>query len=97
MKQLRLVENKVLESIINKVKSLASEADALRRKSEDMNLKEWLDGQDACLILNISPRTLQTYRDTGKLGFCQINHKLYYQADEIDKLLKKNYHNNNHK
>lgn len=97
MKQLRLVENKVLESIINKVKSLASEADALRRKSEDMNLKEWLDGQDACLILNISPRTLQTYRDTGKLGFCQINHKLYYKADEIDKLLKKNYHNNNHK
>ncbi|HMM03866.1 helix-turn-helix domain-containing protein [Dysgonomonas sp.] len=97
MEQLRLIESKVFESIVNKVKNLAHEASALRRKSEDKNLEEWLDGQDVCLILNISPRTLQTYRDTGRLGFCQINHKLYYKAGEIDKLLKKNYYNNHKK
>lgn len=97
MEELKLIENKVFESIVNKLKNLAREADALRRKSEGKNLEEWLDGQDVCLILNISPRTLQTYRDAGKLGFCQINHKLYYKAGDIDELLKKNYHNNHKK
>jgi hypothetical protein len=97
MKNFKLIENKVFESIVDKVKDLACKADALRRGCGDKNLKEWLDGQDACLILNISPRTLQTYRDTGRLSFSQINHKIYYKASEIDDLLKKNYVNSNHK
>lgn len=97
MEELKLIENKVFESIVDTVKNLAYKTDALRKKYEDKYLKEWLDGQDACLILNISPRTLQTYRDTGRLGFCQINHKIYYKANDIDRLLKKNYHNDRNK
>lgn len=98
MKDLKIVESKVFESIVDKVKDLTCKANALlSRGYDDKNLKEWLDGQDACLILNISPRTLQTYRDTGRLGFSQINHKIYYKASEIDDFLKKNYVNINHK
>ena len=97
MENFKIIESKAFESIVDKVNNLAREADALCRKSKGENLEEWLDGQDVCLILNISPRTLQTYRDVGKLGFCQINHKLDYKAGDIDELLKKNYHNNHKK
>lgn len=31
-----------------------------------------MDNQDVCLRLDISPRTLQTLRDTGRLAFAQI-------------------------
>lgn len=31
-----------------------------------------MDNQDVCLRLDISPRTLQTLRDTGRLAFTQI-------------------------
>jgi len=79
------------ENFKNKVLKLTE-----KHKSKDMN--DWLDNQDVCLLLNISPRTLQSYRDMGKIGFSQINYKIYYKASDIEKFLKptnKNDSNNN--
>jgi len=79
------------ENFKNKVLKLTE-----RNKSKGMN--DWLDNQDVCLLLNISPRTLQSYRDMGKIGFSQINYKIYYKASDIEKFLKptnKNNSNNN--
>ena len=42
-------------------------------------MSEWMDNQDVCRMLNISPRTLQTLRDNGTLAYSQINHKTYYR------------------
>lgn len=47
----------------------------------------WLDNQDVCTLLNISKRTLQYYRNTGKISFSQVNNKCYYKASDIEKLL----------
>lgn len=58
-------------------------------------LKEkWLDIQETCLLLKVSKRTLQSYRDNGTLPFSQIGSKIYYKATDIDKHLEKNYRNN---
>lgn len=43
----------------------------------------WLDNSDVCRLLNVSSRTMQTYRDTGKLPYSQINGKLYYKTSDI--------------
>ena len=42
-----------------------------------------MDNQDVCLRLDISPRTLQTLRDTGRLAFTQI----YYRPEDVEKLI----------
>ena len=42
-----------------------------------------MDNQDVCLRLDISPRTLQTLRDTGRLAFTQI----YYRPEDVEKLM----------
>ena len=34
-------------------------------RGNDKGLDDWLDNQDVCQMLNISPRTLQTLRDNG--------------------------------
>ena len=34
-------------------------------RGNDKGLGDWLDNQDVCQMLNISPRTLQTLRDNG--------------------------------
>ena len=54
--------------------------------TEQANSK-WLDNQEVCALLNISYRTLQYYRNTGKISFSQINSKCYYKASDIEKLL----------
>ena len=43
----------------------------------------WLDNQQVCLLLNISKRTLQTLRGNGSLSYTQINHKIYYRAEDV--------------
>jgi hypothetical protein len=53
----------------------------------DKDSNEWLDNQDVCLLLNISPRTLQTLRDNGTLAFSRINHKIYYKAQDVEKIV----------
>lgn len=50
---------------------------------------EWLDSQDVCQILNIKPRTLQSYRNSGKLGFSQIEGKIFYRNEDVQELLDK--------
>lgn len=48
---------------------------------------KWLDNQDVCNLLNISYRTLQYYRNTGKISFNQINSKSYYKVTDVERLL----------
>lgn len=62
------------------------------RKLTERNtgLKTWLDNEDVCRMLNISKRTLQSYRDPGKLAFSQINHKIYYKPEDVEAFLQQN-------
>ena len=54
----------------------------LRRKRD-----KWLDNCETCRLLNVSARTMQTYRDTGKLPYSQINNKIYYKASDVETFL----------
>ena len=49
---------------------------------------KWLDQQEACQLLNISKRTLQTYRAKGILGATQINRKTYFRLSEVELLME---------
>lgn len=52
---------------------------------------KWLDIQDVCLLLKISKRTLQSYRDERILSFSQIAGKIYFKKSDIDTLLETHY------
>lgn len=75
----------ILETLDNIQLKLAQFSD--KNPLED----KWLDNQDVCLLLNISNRTLQTYRDKGILPYSQIGAKIYYKASDIDLFLNQNY------
>jgi excisionase family DNA binding protein len=48
----------------------------------------WLDLEEACLLLKVSKRTLQNYRDDGILTYSQVGGKIYFPASAIDEHLK---------
>ena len=59
-------------------------------------------GREVCALLGISIRSLQNYRDSGKLDYSQIGNKLYYKSADIERLIaectenkKANYKSNN--
>lgn len=73
--------------MLDRFEAFAHRVDALCGKNRDKSLQEWLDNQDVCRILNISKRTLQTYRDNGTIPYTRIEHKMYYKACDISQLI----------
>jgi MerR family transcriptional regulator, repressor of the yfmOP operon len=54
--------------------------------------EEWMTGSEVMGVLNITSRTLQTYRDTGLLGFTQIGRKkIFYKKADVQQLLNDKY------
>ena len=51
----------------------------------------FLDNQEFLQLMNISKRTAQSWRDDGVISFSQINSKIYYQMNDVQALLDKNY------
>ena len=55
-------------SFVTKMKEMANrgnEKGFFASKANKFERGDWLDNQDVCQMLNISPRTLQTLRDNG--------------------------------
>lgn len=81
------IDAKTFEEMLSKFENFATRMEQLCRLHGDREMKEWLDNQDVCLLLNISPRTLQTLRDNGTLAYSQINHKTYYKPEDVEKIV----------
>ncbi|MFT4168911.1 MAG: helix-turn-helix domain-containing protein [Dysgonomonas sp.] len=47
-----------------------------------------MDSADVCRALDISKRTLQTWRNNGKIAFAMLGGKVYYKEEDIAELLK---------
>lgn len=48
----------------------------------------WLSSKEVCLMLGISKRSLQTYRDQGIMPYQKINGKFLYDKKVVSKLLE---------
>ena len=59
------IERSTYEELLTSFNSFVSQMKAMASRGTDKRLGEWLDNQDVCQILNISPRTLQTLRQNG--------------------------------
>lgn len=88
-----IINQLVFDELVNHLKFLAKRVDYLHKMQMSKKLGEHLNGEQVCNILNIKPRTLQTYRDSGKIGFTQIGRKIFYRVNDVDKLLKENINN----
>ncbi|MFN8257716.1 MAG: helix-turn-helix domain-containing protein [Bacteroidales bacterium] len=77
------------DELLNKIDSLTEKVDCINNVNP---LKDkWLDIQEVCILLKISKRTLQSYRDNGVLPYSQIGSKIYYRASDIEEHLKSHY------
>jgi hypothetical protein len=81
------IERSTYEELLTSFKSFVSQMKAMAGRGTDKRLGEWLDNQDVCQILNISPRTLQTLRQNGTLAYSQIEHKVYYKPEDVKRII----------
>lgn len=82
------IEARTYEAMMFHFEQFARKVEALCDRHQEKTLKQWMDNQDVCITLNISPRTLQTYRDNGTLPYSQVNHKMYYRPEDVQAALR---------
>lgn len=83
---IRMIEEETFEKLKQLIKDMCEASKLLR---PDSSQREWFDNQQVCLLLDISPRTLQSYRDRGVLPFSQVGQKCYYKESDIKKLVQR--------
>ena len=60
---------------------------ALKNRTPHLNGEKYLTNKNVCDMLHISSRTLQDWRDTGKIPFVRIKGKILYRESEMLVLL----------
>ena len=81
------IERSTYEELLTSFNSFVIKMKEMASRGNDKGLGDWLDNQDVCQMLNISPRTLQTLWDNGTLAYSQINRKLYYKPVDVESIL----------
>jgi hypothetical protein len=82
------MESETFKHLMDSIEGLKK---TIEEKESTNTSKEWLDNQDVCQILKVTPRTLQNYRDQGLIGFTSFNSKILYRKIDIDQFLMDNY------
>ena len=61
---------------------------ALKNRTPHLNGEKFLSNRDICKMFHVSSRTLQDWRNTGKIPFIQIKGKILYKQSEVLKWLE---------
>ena len=86
--EILIIQKEAFEEMAAKFSRFTERVDALLAKQGGKSMNGWMDNQEVCRQLNISPRTLQTLRDNGTLAYSQINHKVFYKPEDVMRIVK---------
>jgi len=88
------------EIMLEKIHSRISELALNVKTKQHLDYKDvFLDNQEFIQLMKISKRLAQSWRNSGFIGFSQLNNKIYYRLSDILNLLDENYNsktNNNY-
>lgn len=82
------IEKESFDSFKKKLERIASLATKQSSNNTLYIEKEWIEGKELAASLNLAPRRLQHFRESGKLSFSTIGKKIYYQIAEVKSLLE---------
>lgn len=80
-----------MERILERIDLLKGHINETRKSRSHIDGEELLDNQDLLQMLNISSRTLQRYRSTGKLPYYTISGKLYYKLSDVHHFIRESF------
>lgn len=75
-------------------KELLQELKTLFPNQQSLQNKKWLKSSEVRKMLSISPGTLQNLRINGTIPYTKMGGVIYYDNDEILRILQKNRINN---
>lgn len=87
MKQLKEYIDAIVSRIFDRLDTIESKIDGYKKHVIDG--REMIDNADLCKILKISKRSIYRYRRSGELRPRKLGGKLYYDLEDVRKLIRK--------
>lgn len=75
-----------LDELLNSVK------EALENNHPRLDGERYLTNNNVANLLHISLRTLQDWRDNGRIAYIQVSGKVLYKESDVRRLLEENYY-----
>lgn len=83
------IQKSAFDGMKNELKALLELTEnATQKYTPVIKEEQWLDNGEVCLMMNITKRTLQTYKDKGLLPYSKLNRKNYYKRSDVRALLE---------
>ena len=82
-----IIERKAFEAFMAEVSLLTEKVSLLCSRNNERRLQKWMDGEEVCRLLRLSPRTLQGMRDRGIIACSQVGKKFYYRTEDVECLV----------
>ena len=82
-----ILSKEEFNNLLSSVEEIKTKIDNQFKKPQEV----FVDNQEFLLLMKISKRTAQTWRDEGKISFSQVGNKIYYKMVDVEELLKKHY------
>jgi len=77
------------QQIMDKLNSMDKKLDRMTNVKDAMDGDKLLDNHDLCMLLGVTKRTLQRYRQLKKIVYYKIDGITYYKASEIQEFLQR--------
>lgn len=78
-----IVERTAFETLEARLHDFMGRLNRLLDGYGEKRMGEWLTGNEVCNTLGITPRTLQTLRETGRIGYSKLGNKCYYRVSDV--------------
>ena len=85
--ELVVIEKNAYLRLKQQVEDLFTQIEAVKKKFGIVEKEKWMDAQEVCLALNISKRTLQSYREYGIIPCAFIGGKYMYKESDLVRVL----------
>ena len=85
--ELIVIEKSAYLRLKRQVEDLSVQVEAVKKKFGTVEREKWLDAQEVCLALNISKRSLQSYREYGIIPCSFIGGKYMYKESDLVRIL----------
>lgn len=84
------LRNFLLNMMNDLKREIVEELKSLVKQGQTPNLRKWVKSVDVKKLLNVSHGKLQTMRNSRMIDFTKIGGTIYYNMDDIQRMLEKN-------
>lgn len=79
------------DRILDRLDSMDKKLGDNKESKNIIDEERLLDNQDLCLMLNVTKRTLNRYRNKRKLRYIRVGGKILYKEADVHEFLKSHY------